>query len=150
MSTQHNNGVWNLQGPWRRILYVSLYELIAILCTTLLLKWMSDGGAAESLALAVLTSIMAVIWNLIFNSVFEYWEAKRALRGRSVSTRLLHAIGFEGGLLLSLTPVVAWWYSTTLYAALGINASLLVFFLVYTFVFTWCFDRVFGLPTSAT
>jgi uncharacterized membrane protein len=149
MSTQHNDGLFNLQGPWRRTVYVSLYELIAILCTTVLLKFMSSGGAAESLALAVLTSIMAVIWNLIFNSVFEYWEAKRTLRGRSVSTRVLHALGFEGGLLLSLTPLVGWWYGIGLSDALTINASLLVFFLVYTFVFTWVFDRVFGLPSSA-
>jgi len=24
-----------------------------------------------------------------------------------------------------------------------------IFFFVYTFAFTWAFDRVFGLPTSA-
>jgi len=24
-----------------------------------------------------------------------------------------------------------------------------IFFFVYTFTFTWAFDRVFGLPTSA-
>lgn len=27
--------------------------------------------------------------------------------------------------------------------------ALIVFFLCYTFVFNWAFDRVFGLPASA-
>ena len=30
-----------------------------------------------------------------------------------------------------------------------LDAGLIVFFLVYTFVFSWVFDRVFGLPASA-
>jgi uncharacterized membrane protein len=29
------------------------------------------------------------------------------------------------------------------------EAGLLVFFLVYTYAFNWCFDHVFGLPASA-
>jgi uncharacterized membrane protein len=29
------------------------------------------------------------------------------------------------------------------------QAGLLVFFMVYTFVYNWCFDRLFGLPASA-
>ena len=29
------------------------------------------------------------------------------------------------------------------------EAGLLVFFLIYTYVFNWTFDRVFGLPASA-
>ena len=28
------------------------------------------------------------------------------------------------------------------------DLGLLVFFLVYTFVFTWTFDRLFGLPAG--
>ena len=30
-----------------------------------------------------------------------------------------------------------------------LDLGLLLFFLVYTFVFNWVFDRVFGLPASA-
>jgi len=29
------------------------------------------------------------------------------------------------------------------------DLGLVIFFLVYTFVFNWAFDRVFGLPASA-
>lgn len=48
-----------------------------------------------------------------------------------------------------LVPVMAIWLGLSLWAALVANLGLLLFFLVYTVVFTWLFDRVFGLPASA-
>lgn len=139
----------NMQGAKRRVVYVGLYELVAIALSTILLKLMSNGGLVESLGLAVAASALAIIWNLIFNSLFERWEASRKQAGRSVKIRVLHAFGFEGGLLLSLVPLVAWWYDINLWQALLMDLGLLIFFLVYTFAFTWVFDRVFGLPASA-
>ena len=138
-----------MQGVKRRVVYVGLYEFFAILFTAIMLKLMSDGGAAESLGLAVAASATAVCWNLVFNSLFERWEARRAQAGRSVWVRILHAIGFEGGLLIFLVPLVAWWYSVSLWQALLMDLALLMFFLVYTFVFTWIFDQIFGLPAAS-
>ena len=63
--------------------------------------------------------------------------------------RIAHAIGFEGGLIAFLVPVFAWWLGVSLWDALVMDLGLVVFFLVYTFVFNWAFDRVFGLPASA-
>lgn len=138
-----------MQGVKRRVVYVGLYEFIAILLSAILLELMSDAGAIASLGLAVAASAVAIVWNLIFNSLFERWEASRKLHGRSLGIRVFHALGFEGGLLLFLVPLVASWYNVSLWQALLMDLGLLVFFLVYTFVFTWVFDRVFGLPASA-
>ncbi|WP_152600251.1 PACE efflux transporter [Cellvibrio mixtus] len=137
-----------LQGAKRRVVYVGLYEFIAIVLSAILLELMSNAGAAESLGLAVAASAVAIIWNLIFNGLFERWEASRKQQGRSLGVRILHAIGFEGGLLIFLIPLVAWWYDVSFWQALLMDLGLLVFFLVYTFVFTWAFDRVFGLPAA--
>ena len=60
-----------------------------------------------------------------------------------------YAIGFEGGLVAFLVPVFAWWLGVSLWESLVMDLGLVVFFLVYTFVFNWSFDRLFGLPTSA-
>ena len=38
----------------------------------------------------------------------------------------------------------------TLLEAVMIETGLLVFFLVFTVVYSWAFDRVFGLPASAS
>lgn len=141
--------VAGIQGAKRRVIYVGLYEFIAILLSAILLELMSNAGAAESLGLAVAASAVAIIWNLVFNSLFERWEASRKQQGRSLAVRIIHAIGFEGGLLVFLIPLVAWWYEVSFWQALLMDMGLLVFFLVYTFVFTWAFDRIFGLPVAA-
>jgi uncharacterized membrane protein len=138
-----------MQGIQRKIVYVTLYEGIAILCASIGLAAMTGAGAGKSTVLAVASSVVAVLWNLAFNTLFEAWESRQAVRGRSLKRRIAHALGFEGGLALVLVPMFAWWLGVSLWEALVFDAALLVFFLVYTFVFNWAFDRVFGLPASA-
>lgn len=138
-----------MQGIRRKIVYVSLYEGFAILFASFGLATLSGAGAGTSTALATACSVIAVIWNLVFNSLFEAWEARQPVRGRSIKRRMAHALGFEGGLAAILVPLFAWWLNIGLWEALLFDAALLVFFLVYTFVFNWSFDRVFGLPASA-
>jgi len=138
-----------MQGIRRKLVYVSLYEGFAILFASIGLALLSGAGAGKSTALAVVSSVIAVVWNLVFNTLFEAWEARQPVRGRSVKRRIAHAIGFEVGLGAILVPVFAWWLDIGLWEALLFDAALLLFFLVYTFAFNWSFDRVFGLPASA-
>ena len=133
----------------RRVVYVTLYEGIAIVVAGAGLAAMSGQGLAHSGALAVMTSVVAVAWNVVFNHAFEWWESRQSVRGRSVKRRIAHAIGFEGGLALLLVPLIAWWLDIGLWDALVMDLALLLFFLVYTFAFNWAFDKVFGLPRSA-
>ena len=138
-----------LQGARRRILYVTLYELIAIAVATYGLALVTGAGAGHSSVVAVASSAIAVLWNLAFNSLFERWESRQAVRGRSMARRVAHAIGFEGGLIFFLVPLFAWWFQVGLWRAFVMDIGLIVFFLCYTFAFNWGFDRVFGLPASA-
>jgi uncharacterized membrane protein len=139
----------SLQGPRRRVLYVTLYELIAIAAATLGLAVLTGQGAGHSGVIAVAASAVAVVWNVVFNWAFERWESRQVVRGRSVGRRIAHAIGFEGGLVFTLVPLFAWWFNVSLWQAFVMDLALIVFFLCYTFVFNWVFDRVFGLPASA-
>jgi uncharacterized membrane protein len=138
-----------MQGIKRRVVYISLYEAIAIVAASAGLALMSGEGIGHSGALAVAASVIAVLWNLAFNAVFERWESRQTVRGRSVKRRIAHAIGFEGGLLAFLVPMFAWSLGVSLLQALVMDLGLVAFFLVYTFVFNWGFDAVFGLPASA-
>ena len=138
-----------MQGIKRRVVYVALYEAIAIAAATVGLVAMSGQGVVHSGVLSVMASAIAVVWNVAFNAAFEYWESRQTQKGRSVARRVAHAIGFEGGLAAILVPVFAWWLDVTLWQALWMDLGLLLFFLVYTFAFNWVFDRVFGLPLSA-
>ncbi|WP_200230457.1 PACE efflux transporter [Rubrivivax gelatinosus] len=133
----------------RRIVQALLYEAIAIAVVGPVLALAFDEPAGSSFVLALLMSSIALAWNYGFNAVFERWEQRRGIVGRPWRVRALHGLGFEGGLALILVPVMAWWLDTTLWAALLADLALLLFFLVYTVLFTWAFDRVFGLPESA-
>ncbi|AMM24628.1 PACE efflux transporter [Variovorax sp. PAMC 28711] len=138
-----------MQGIKRRVVYISLYEGIAIVAASIGLALMSGEGLGHSGVLAVIASVIAVLWNLTFNALFERWESRQAVRGRSLRRRIAHAVGFEGGLVAFLVPVFAWFLGVSLWQALMMDLGLVVFFLIYTFVFNWGFDRVFGLPASA-
>ena len=137
-----------LQGPWRRVIYVPIYEIIAIIASGLMFVLIGQ-PPQESGVMAVVASAIAVIWNVAFNSAFEWWEARQSVKGRSIGRRVAHALGFEGGLALILVPFMAWWFKVTPWEALVMEAALVVFFLVYTYLFNWVFDHFFGLPASA-
>lgn len=138
-----------MQGIRRRVVYVTLYEAIAIVLAGAGFMLMSDAELPQAGALSVLSSAVAVLWNVAFNHAFERWEARQPVRGRSLRRRLAHAVGFEGGLAAMLVPVMAWWLDVSLWHAMAMDLGLVLFFLAYTFVFNWVFDRVFGLPRSA-
>ena len=138
-----------MQGIKRKVVYVSLYELIAIAFSSFALAHLADRGLGHASVAAVAASVIAVVWNLVFNTLFERWESRQATRGRSFRRRVAHAIGFEGGLIFTLVPLFAWWLEISLWQAFVLDLGLIVFFLVYTFAFNWTFDKVFGLPASA-
>ena len=138
----------SLQGAKRRVIYVAVYECIAIVLTAIVFALLGQSAASAG-ALSVITSATAIAWNLAFNAMFEAWERRQTTRGRSVARRAAHAIGFEGGLALMLVPFMAWWLGITLWQALALDVGLVLFFLAYTFVFAWVFDHLFGLPAAA-
>lgn len=127
----------------RRLVYVITFELLAILLSTFILMKLSGSNIKQSMPLATLVSLAAVIWNFIFNTLFEYWERRRQIEHRSVIIRSLHALGFEGGLMLICLPLYMVWYHVDLWTAFMMEAALLLFFLIYTFVFTLIFDQIF-------
>lgn len=138
-----------LQGIRRRVIYVALYEAIAIAVSSAGLALASSHSVDRALPAAVAASAIAMLWNYVFNTLFERWEARQQVRGRSLRRRIMHAISFEGGLIFFLVPLFAWWFGVSLWHAFLMDFGLLVFFLLYTFAFAWCFDKAFGLPASA-
>lgn len=133
----------------RKIVYAVSFETIGTLLASAWLWLASGSGAGTSLALAALTATIALGWSFAFNSLFEAWEARQAVRGRSLRRRTVHALLFEGGLVLICVPVLAWWLQVGWIEALAYEAGLIVLFILYTYGFTWGFDRLFGLPASA-
>lgn len=138
--------MFTLSPVKRRIVYVFTFEFFAIIFATLFLMALSKTNAGDSLPLAVMVSVAAVIWNYIFNFAFEGWERRRKISSRTFAIRCLHTAGFEGGLILVCLPIYMIWYGIGPWEAFTMAVALLLFFLVYTFVFTLLFDKVFTLP----
>ncbi|NYT86837.1 PACE efflux transporter [Pollutimonas harenae] len=132
----------------RRVLYVTLFEILAVLFATLMLAALSGGNAQQSLPIAIAVSAIAVAWNYIYNTLFEAWERRSGTTDRTLLVRSIHAMGFEGGLLAITLPLYMFWYNVGAYKAFTMVAALLLFFLLYTFIFTLLFDKVFVLPNS--
>ena len=133
----------------RRIVQAVLYECIAVAFVGPALSVIFDRPSESAVALAVVMSAVALAWSYAFNALFERWESRQKRKGRSLLRRFLHGLGFEGGLVVMLVPVMAYWLQTTMLHAFLADLGILAFFLVYAVVFTWSFDLVFGLPASA-
>ena len=133
----------------RRVVQAALYESIAIAVVTPTLALAFSHPPGSAFVLSAVMSSIALAWNYIFNSLFERWEARQTVKGRSAMRRFVHGLGFEGGLAIILAPVMAYWLDISLWAAFVADLGLLAFFFFYTVGFTWAFDRIFGLPQSA-
>ena len=139
----------NLQGPLRKVVHATLFEIAAVVIVSVGLSWLFNQDVSQTGGLAVATSLIAMAWNMAFNTGFEAWERRQADRRRTLRRRVAHAIGFEGGMVAMTLPLIAWWLNMSWWQALATDLGLMAFFLVYAFAFNWAFDHVFGLPASA-
>ncbi|ARP83060.1 hypothetical protein CAL12_21060 [Bordetella genomosp. 8] len=130
----------------RRIVYVALFEILAILLSAPILMFLGGGSAANAMAVAAAVTALAVAWNYIFNTLFEAWERRHRGGARTVRLRVVHATLFEGGLAAAVLPLYMVWYDVSIWQAIRMEAAVLAFFLVFTFCFTWCFDTLFAAP----
>jgi uncharacterized membrane protein len=133
----------------RRVVQAVLYEIGAIALTWPILGNTFDASSGSAFLLAIIMSSIALAWNYVFNALFERWESTQTIKGRSLWRRLAHGMGFEGGLVLMLVPLMAYWFDTSLLSAMLAEIGILLVFFVYAVAFTWAFDKVFGLPASA-
>ncbi|HAT4498998.1 TPA: PACE efflux transporter [Serratia marcescens] len=138
-----------MQGVKRKLVYVTAYEIIGMAISALGLALLSGHAPSSTGPLAVVITTIAVSWNFIYNSLFEWWESRQASRTRTLKRRILHAVGFQLTLVVYLIPLIAWWMGITLWQALLLDMALIVIIPCYTFLFNWAFDKLFGLPASA-
>ena len=119
-----------LHGPWRKVIHASLFEAIAITIVTFVMQPLSGMGPESTGAFAVVTSVMALLWNMAFNTAFEAWERRQASQRRTLARRAAHAVLFEAGLVAMTVPLIAWWLQMGWWAALLADLALVLLFMV--------------------
>ena len=84
-----------------------IFELGAILIGMLIIEFIPHEG--QPLLLMILISLTAVIWNFIFNWIFDKLvPGDRLARGPVIRT--IHAVLFEGLLLAATVPMIMYGY----------------------------------------
>jgi len=131
---QVQNKTWS-----ERIVHAVGFEAVVLLIFAPLGAWLLNRPVLEVGALAVILSTTAMVWNMFYNVGFDhFWPAGRL--ARTLKVRVLHAMGFEGGLILICVPVTAWMLDLTLAYAFAVEIGFLLFMLPYTMVYNWLYD----------
>jgi len=128
-----------------RIVHMLSFELFALILFSPLSAFVLRRGLFEIASFGVMSSVMAILWNFIYNYVFDNVERKLGKNRfkRSITLRILHALLFELGLLIATLPLVAFWLDMTLLQAFIVDIIFVIFFLLYAFVYNWLFDLVY-------
>lgn len=128
-----------------RLRYTVTFEMTLLMLLVPAGAAFFDKGWADIGLLGLILSAKAMVVNLIYNWVFDHIDARasRISSDRSTLGRLLHAVGFELTLLITSLPIYAWWLNITWLEALVTDLVVTSLVVVYTYMFTLGYDRLF-------
>lgn len=141
-----------LRSPLDRLRQVAMFEIGGLLLITPPFVWLSGISLLDSLGLLALIAAIAAVWNALYNTSFDWVEGRltgRTADRRPALLRVLHAAGFELGLLLVSLPVVMAWTGMSWLQALVADVGLAAAYVVYAYVFNLGYDRAFPVSQSA-
>lgn len=131
----------NTRSVKERIFHACTFEFFAIVFTMLIGIFLLNKPVSSMGVLSVLISVTALLLNIVFNWLFDKFFP--FVNGdRPVKIRMLHAIGFEGTLVLFTVPMIAFFLKVSFVEAFMIEIGFLIFFLFYTYIYNWCYDKV--------
>ena len=123
-----------------RFFHAVVFEVLAVAICAPLGAWLLDYSLAHMGLLTLMISLIAMVWNMVFNSIFD--DAQRRLGfTRNLAARAVHSVLFEIGLILAVVPLAAWWLDIGLWEAFVLDIGIVLFFLPYTFAFNWTYDH---------
>lgn len=138
-----------------RLRQIALFEVGGLLLITPPYVWLTGQPGGESLALMAALALLAAVWNGVYNTAFDWIEGR--LTGRPADlrpwlARMLHATGFELGILLMGLPLIVWWTGMSWRAALIADIGLAIAYVAYAFVFNLAYDKIFPItqPVGAS
>ncbi len=137
-----------LRGLADRIRQVALFEIIGVLIISPLFALASGAPMLESAALLAVLSLIAALWNGVYCTGFDWLEGRltgRPADQRPQTLRILHAVGFEGGLMILTLPVIVWWTGMGFWNALLADLALALTYAGYAYVFNLAYDRLFPI-----
>ena len=127
------------------------FELIGLLIAAPLASWATGIHLNHMGPLAIFFSLLATGWNYVYNLGVDKLLLKyQGHTYKSMWQRVIHTLGFEGGLLLVAMPVMSLWLGISLLEAFVLDLGFVAFYLVYAFVYNLSNDKVFPIPRVVT
>jgi uncharacterized membrane protein len=134
-----------------RVRQAVAFEISGILLIGVPFAWASGQAIGHSFALLTLLSLIAALWNGIYSTLFDHFEGRHTGRSadrRPAMLRILHAVGFEGGLMAWTLPLIMQWTGMGLRAAFLADVALAVVYTAYAYFFNLAYDRLFPIPPT--
>ena len=122
-----------------RIFHAVSFEVIATAICAPASAWIMQRPVLEMGGLTLLLATAAMIWNVIYNALFDrLWPVHHLTRTAKV--RAWHALGFEGGFIIIGVTIASLTLGIGLVEAFLLEIGFFLFFLPYTMVFNWVYD----------
>ena len=126
---------------FERFIYAFFFEIFGIGISTPLFAWLTGTPMVDMGVIATVIAVMALLWNMLFNSIFDAW-LKRNHLSKNTRLRVLHAFLFEVGLICGALPFIMWWLSISLREALTLDIGMILFYLPYTYIYSLVYDNL--------
>jgi uncharacterized membrane protein len=138
------------RSGWDRVRYAALFEAILIVAMGAVFAMLSAQNMAETSVLAIALSVNAMIVSVIFNELYDRIDARygRVPTERSFKGRALHAVAFESILVIVSMPFIMWWMDWGFWQTLAFDIAAMAGVVIYTFVFTLAYDRLFPVAQA--
>lgn len=124
-----------------RFFHAFMFEILAIGLCAPAAAWVMNKSLFEMGVLTGVIAFIALVWNMIYNAGFDRLENKLGFV-RNMRVRVLHAMGFETGLIIIVIPLAAWWLSIGLWEAFLLDIALVLFYLPYAFFYNLGYDKL--------
>ena len=127
--------------PFERTFHAVSYEVIGVITSTPIIAFLTGKPFSESGALSIIVSIIAMIWNYIFNVLFDQLQKKHGFK-KNTFVRITHGTLFGVGLILLTAPTIALLFNITLINAFFLELGMLLYFFPYTIIYNWIYDKL--------
>ena len=124
-----------------RIFHTLLFFFFSLLLLTLLAVIATGGSPLKMSGLAVSLSVIAMLWNFVFNIFFDKIYGEERLQ-RTLGVRIQHGLGFETGMLIFSFPIIMWVLQLDFLEAFLLDVGAMIFFVLYAIAFNWIYDIV--------
>ena len=124
-----------------RVFHAVLFEILANVLTACFVAFILKVPFVHSAMLSFTSALTATIWNYISNKCFDGLQKTYGFK-RNFTMRFIHAVIFEIGLIVLLTPVAMILLGLPLKQAFLVEIGLVLFFLPYTIIFNWSYDKI--------